>query len=242
MKKLINIASIVCLILFSFTFISENVNAESNLEKACQGCFENTIDDAILTLEEQGTEIIQKVPKTVQEKAKFIVKNDTSQERSTIISTYIKHGYEKVEEAQTYVEFKNLEDQDIIYDDILNYTIYYFSKQQFEVIRENIWIDMKHEKILSSDLILLDLVNNDAVVLDTFNIDKIDSDKSIDPLQRKGTKFTFNGVSFACGVSGLIACASACAGLHFIPGIGLVVGGTCDLLCGIAFAAGCSIS
>lgn len=72
MKKLINIPSIVCLILFSFTFISENVNAESNFEQACQGCLkENTIDDAIMILEEQGTEIIQKVPKSVQVETMF---------------------------------------------------------------------------------------------------------------------------------------------------------------------------
>ncbi|MGE7929236.1 hypothetical protein [Lysinibacillus xylanilyticus] len=67
MKKLINIASIVSLILFSFTFISQNVNAEYNFEQACQGCLkEHTIDDAIMILEEQGTKIIQKVPKSVQ--------------------------------------------------------------------------------------------------------------------------------------------------------------------------------
>lgn len=52
-------------------------------------------------------------------------------------------------------------------------------------------------------------------------------------IQTRG--FKFNGVSFACGVAGLIACGSACLGLHVI----LLA---CDTACGVAFAAGCAFT
>ena len=245
MKKLINILTVVCLALFSSAFISEDANAEVNSGKECSTCQkEYAVQDAINFLEKQGTEVIQDVSKKSQEKAKFIVESDdTNQKGNSIISTYLNQGFKKAEAAQTFVEFKNLEDQGIIYEDIMNYTIHYYNGDQETVISENIWIDMKEEKILASTLTSLNLNNKDGEVLDTFNIGKVEKDKSSNQIKAaKGTTFEFNGVSFACGMSGLIACASMCTGLHFIPGIGIAVGVTCDLLCGTAFAAGCSIS
>ncbi|WP_427108645.1 putative immunity/bacteriocin fusion bifunctional protein [Lysinibacillus xylanilyticus] len=244
MKKFINILTVVCLALFSSVFISEDANAEINSGKECSTCQkEDAVQDAINFLEKQGTEVIQEVSKNSQEKAKFIVESDdTNQKGNSIISTYLNQGFKKAEAAQTFVEFKDLEDQGIIYEDIMNYTIHYYNEDQETVISENIWIDMKEEKILASTLTSLNLNNKDGEILDTFNVGKVEKDKSSNLVQARGTNFEFNGVSFACGMSGLIACASMCVGLHFIPGVGLVVGGTCDFLCGAAFAAGCSIS
>lgn len=245
MKKIVSVLTLVSLILFFFN-LPQSTKAETKENEKGKGCLcekgNITVEDTLKTLEKQGTDVIQEVPKKSQKKAELIVKKDSTIKRISIISDYHKQGYKKINDAQTFVEFKNLEDQGIIYDDIMNYTIHYYNEEQDRIIRENFWIDMKEEKILASNIILLDLKNNDGYILDTFNVGKIDGTQSSNLVQVQGKSFQFNGVSFACSVAGIIACASACGGLHFIPGIGPAVGGACDLACALAFAAGCSVS
>lgn len=241
MKKIISVLTIICLVLLSSTFTPNDAFAEINSEKECSTCQKDSVQDAINILEEQGTEVIQEVSKKSKEKAIFIVENDnTNQSRNKIISNYLKQGFKKVEKAQSFVEFKNLVDQGIIYENIMSYTVHYYNQKQQKIVSEVFWIDMKNEKILTSTLTSFNLDNENGVILDVFKDQPINSMQDNYIIQARG--FTFNGVSFACGMSGLIACASMCAGLHFIPLVGVGVGVTCDFLCGTAFAAGCSIS
>ncbi|WP_229293688.1 putative immunity/bacteriocin fusion bifunctional protein [Staphylococcus ratti] len=50
--------------------------------------------------------------------------------------------------------------------------------------------------------------------------------------------FTWNGKAFACSMGGLLACAHYC-GIWLI--VNPIAGGTCQAVCGTAFAAACSL-
>lgn len=54
-------------------------------------------------------------------------------------------------------------------------------------------------------------------------------------IQTRG--FTFNGRSFECSVASLLVCVNFCLAFNLA---GPVVGATCDIACGVAFAAVCA--
>lgn len=226
-----------------FSLTPQQSTAVSNIAKEDCQCDnkDSNIQKAIEQLEDSGTEVIQEVSKKVKKSVNKVAKKDRNSEAKKVLKSYKKKGYLLAKDAQVYTQFKNLEDQGINYENIVSYTAFYYdsnNKDNKKILREIMWIDLKEKKILMSNTTLLDFSDESYDVLDSFNIGEVEeaNDSGISTY-----KFKLNGVSFACSISGLIACGSMCGGLHFIPVVGVAVGGSCDVVCATAFAVGCAI-
>ncbi|WP_139995284.1 putative immunity/bacteriocin fusion bifunctional protein [Kurthia sp. Dielmo] len=241
MKKILSVISMAFILVFSLT--PQQSTAVSNIAKEdCQCDNPNSdVQKAIEQLEASGTEVNQELSKKVKKSVNKVAKKDRNSEAKKILKSYKKKGYLLAKDAQTYTQFKNLEDQGVNYENVVSYAAYYYdnnNKDNKKILREIMWIDLKEKKVLMSNTVLLDFSDESYDVLNSFNIGEVEeaNDSGIATY-----KFKFNGVAFACSMSGLIACGSMCGGLHFIPGVGLAVGGACDFACATAFAVGCAI-
>ncbi|KXY40032.1 hypothetical protein AT257_06730 [Bacillus cereus] len=237
-KKLFSSLMIFAL---TFTVIGSNVFAAEQNDCSI-GCGDMT--DAVNELKKEGTDISFKP--SVEEK-KIIDKqvNTFKKKNANTFKQFTENGYKALNAADSYVVFENLKDEDgVVHEKVAVYTGFYGNDKNKELGRVQIWVDVKKDTV---NQYTLGKVTNEGKGFDTI----LDSDQDNghaylvgDASNNDGpslykASFKFSGVSFACSLSGVIACLAAFGGLAIVvPTWGAVA----STACGVAFAAGCAIS
>lgn len=215
---------------------SVTANAETN-EKWCNVCENpNAIQDAIDQLASEGTT----TNLTVNKKDKQQIDKITAQkdkEYKQELKDLKKNGFKEEKKADNYITFENLKDEDVFYEKVGVLTQFYIKSNE-EIARKQVWIDLKKNEVVRYDIITLDVdgTSTQVVTYDIKSNQDNDNNGGVIILKSK-SKFKFNGISFACSASGLIACSAAFGGLTVVvPAVGAVA----SLGCALAFTVGCS--
>lgn len=215
------------LILFSF---APSVSAQPT----CEECGDKSIAELITKLEEEdGTQTNLNPDESVTEKMNTIV-SDMEIEFSEILTNVEQKGFLKDEQVSNYITFENLKDDEKIYENVGLITEFYI-KDQKELVQKQVWVDLKNDEVIRYNLNEIHAETESFENLVTYDI-KADQSQE-EGLQPYG--FKFNGVSFACSISGIIACTAATGGLAvYYPW----VGGVASVACASAFAVGCAFT
>jgi putative immunity protein/bacteriocin len=240
LKKFFALFSVTILFLSGFSIFGEKSASASTLPecKSCTEYFGMSLSDAIKALADDGTTTNLNVTAKEKKEIQKIVK-DKEKEYSKKLRDLKKAGFEHVDKADNYVTFTNLNDDanNKSYEKVGVFTEFFINKKTKEFADKQVWIDLKTKEIVRYNLFKanLDGSGNPTELITFDQAAKYENNSGVVTASR----FKFSGVSFACSLSGLIACTAAFGGLEVvIPEFGAAVALGCDL----AFAAGCATS
>ncbi|EMK2598755.1 putative immunity/bacteriocin fusion bifunctional protein [Bacillus cereus] len=216
--------------------------------KECNSCTETfgvSIEDGIKQLEKEGT----KTNLTVSNKDKSNIKKIVVQkdkEYKDALQPLKTNGFKVETKADNYIVFENLKDETTKknYEKVATYTEFFYNKSSNELARKQVWVDLKEQEVVKYDVVKFKTDGSEEASLLVSYDKNIASNQTTTSTQDNGpvmyaSKFSFGGISFACSMSGMIACAAAFGGLAVvIPWVGIPAGVACE----IAFNAGCSVS
>ncbi|MEW4226389.1 putative immunity/bacteriocin fusion bifunctional protein [Rossellomorea marisflavi] len=200
---------------------------------------EAMLNEAIAELEQDGTVTNMEVPTEVKKDISKIVSNKDADFKNELKEIQ-NDGFVYQDQANTYITFENLVDQDEVYDNV-GVSIQFFVKNGGkDVVQKQVWTDLNSESIIRYDIIKIensDSENPEVTEVASYDINAKATDGG--EFQTAAKKFKFSGVSFACSVAGVIACAAAFGGLTiYFPAAGAAL----SLGCVMAFNAGCAFS
>lgn len=230
MKKLLIFVAAFTIMLMPFT---------TNMNQVSASQLQNTENIEILKekLEEEGTTVNFEVDKTIKKQINKSVSSIEKQNKAELAELN-KKGYKNEASTNSYVEFKDLVDLDTTYSHVGAFTSF-MVKNQNELVQKIVWVNLETQDVIRYELNEITIENQDEK--NTEEIFAYDVKEATSPstgdFQTMG--FTFNGVSFACSMSGLLLCGVSFGGLAIAHPLaaGVAMG-----ICGTAFAAGCSVS
>ncbi|WP_146547628.1 putative immunity/bacteriocin fusion bifunctional protein [Rummeliibacillus suwonensis] len=236
---------------FAISTLGSNFVQAKTTEDDCNQC-EIRSNELIKEIEKDGTDVIF----DVNQEDQTILENSfikTQDYFKSSINAIEKKGFEFKQEANSYLILKNYtHDDGKTYEKVGILNAFYIKKNNKSFYKFFVVVDLKNNEPLQYQVVkYTNNLKNAKIVYDTSSedLEKYNKNDKITEWQpennpskitlMKAKKFKFSGISFACSVSGIIACAAAFGGLAaVVPGVGIAAGLACEL----AFAAGCSVS
>ncbi|SDJ73661.1 putative immunity/bacteriocin fusion bifunctional protein [Salimicrobium halophilum] len=244
MKKASLLLMVSVLILNGLAFGPTIASANSTTNaKVCEDCVEDNLgksfDEVVQELEEQGTETNLDVNAKSKTRLLKTVKEMDKEEFSERLKEVKKKGFKHEKKADSFVTFTNLKDQDTTYEKVGIVTQFYL-KNESELVQKQVFVNMKKNEVIRYDLLQIESIDEgQPFVKELAGYDVKEKSSNNNSGQFQTADFSFNGVSFACSTSGVIACAAAFGGLTvYFPAAGAAL----SLGCVLAFNAGCSFT
>lgn len=245
-KKLLSLFMLASLVFNGFMLGGNTVSADTS--NVCNDCIQKNLgkdfDGVVKDLERDGTKVNLNVTAETKKELLSIVKNKDTSQFFNQLEEIKNLGFKNEEKANSFVTFSDLKDTNFTYKNVGIVTQFYL-KNNKEIVEKQVWVDLEKKEVIRYDLIKITVNSSGKTNLEAianYDIKTIDvkTDNVVNKDNYQGAKkFNFGGLSFACSVSGMIACAAAFGGLAVvIPWVGIPAGVACEL----AFAAGCSIS
>lgn len=239
MKKILVSMMAITLLAMPFANTATPVSAASTLSGDCEECQGANVDELIAQLEEDGTTTNMEPGESVVNELDHLV-SEKDADYAMIFDQLETEGYTKEEETSSYISFKNLKDDEKVYEHVGIVTEFYI-KNENKLAQKAVWVDLANDEVIRYEFNKVDTtLAEDFQVQSLASYDvKQETSNTEGSGQFQTADFTFNGISFACGASGLLACTAATGGLAvFIPAAGVAA----SLACNAAFLVGCSFT
>lgn len=202
---------------------------------SCTGDTQQVIKDALKQLEADGTKTNLQISSNEKTELNNIIQ-EKDKEYANALKLLKKDGFKVETKANNYITFENLKDENVTYEKVGVVTEFSI-KNSKEIVKKQVWVDLKEKQVVRYDVVKIqDNGSSEPTITKIANYDVKEKIAT-----ENGTQdgFKFNGISFACSVSGVLACAAATGGLAvYFPYVGAAV----SLACVMAFNTGCSFT
>jgi putative immunity protein/bacteriocin len=219
-------------ILLCSLLVSPIVSAQSNESNKCNCSVGTSTSETEVRdqLKAEGVEIVN----TLTDSEKAIINNkinDGLLSKGTELKEANFEDYKLIDGSTMYKGFKHVTLNGYTYEYIaVKYSVY-INKAGDKLITQASWIDLATKELLELTLAKIDDKQNVTPILIYLNY----HEGMNSGINSYG--FSVWGKNFACSLLGVFTCISYC-GIWGL--VNPIAGTTCDVLCGVAFAAACS--
>lgn len=227
---------VVLTLVFSLGAYLPNQQANAQGQPDCKTCSLKDVyteDEMLEELNELGV-TIDETNKEDQKLVKKMVKKQNKMNKE--INKLLNKGFKDYKDAEMFMTFNDTHLGGYDYEEAIVYASLLKDKKTGDLAMVSAWVDTKNEEIIKYTVGTI-TNDNPEVYNELASYEKAKETEG----DFAASGFKWNGKSFACGMSGVLACITYCGVVGMACGPGAPACGTvCDLVCGAAFAYACS--
>ena len=210
-------------------------NAVQEKKANCDACSlkdQYTKEEVLEELKKAGV-TVNETTKNDQQLVKKVIKQHTKMDKA--VNKQLLKGFKEKKDSEMFITFNNTSLGGYDYEKAIVFATLLKNKDG-DISVVSAWVDAKKEEIIKYTVGTVTNADpekyNELVAYEKAK--KVEGDFS-------ASGFTFNGKSFACSMTGVFTCVVYCGVVGMACGPGAPACGTiCDIVCGAAFAYGCS--